>query len=307
MRRSGEGRTGFDGGRGNGGYRLRLNPPYSRRLLLTAGAATITHDGRGNLTGDGSKTYAYDGDNRLTSVSGAASATLSYDPGGRLYQIAASATTRFLYDGGEAIAEYSGANSLLRRYVPGAAPDETLVWLEGTGTTDRRWLMTDARGSVIGVTNASGAVTNINKYDAYGAPAAGNTGRFQFTGQMWIPEIGLHHYKARFYNSALGRFMQTDPIGLADGMNVYAYVGNDPVNFRDPSGLARRCTTSTRWRTDLKIVNGHWTGGWQEYTTVDCSFSSCGGGGLRGGGDVGGGGGLGSSGGSSGGDGQQES
>lgn len=70
---------------------------------LTAGAATITHDGRGNLTGDGSKTYAYDGDNRLTSVSGSACATLSYDLAGRLYQIAASATTRFLYDGGEAI------------------------------------------------------------------------------------------------------------------------------------------------------------------------------------------------------------
>jgi RHS repeat-associated protein len=54
-------------------------------------------------------------------------------------------------------------------------------------------------------------VTAVNKYDEYSAPAAGNTGRFQYTGQMWLAELGLYHYKARAYSPVLGRFLQTDP------------------------------------------------------------------------------------------------
>ncbi|MBI1365176.1 MAG: hypothetical protein GC153_04395 [Alphaproteobacteria bacterium] len=53
------------------------------------------------------------------------------------------------------------------------APDETLVWYEGSGTSDRRWLMTDPRGSVVAIADGTGAVTNINKYDEYGAPSIG--------------------------------------------------------------------------------------------------------------------------------------
>jgi|CXWL01.1.fsa_nt_gi RHS repeat-associated protein len=115
----------------------------------------------------------------------------------------------------------------------GAAGDGR-AWLSAS---DRRWLLQDQLGSVIAVSNASGAALSVNSYNEYGIPGSSNTGRFQYTGQIWLPEAALYHYKARAYAPALGRFLQSDPILYAGGMNLYAYVGGDPVNWTDPSGL----------------------------------------------------------------------
>jgi RHS repeat-associated protein len=206
--------------------------------LASIGGASTSHDARGNMTADGlGRTFGYSSENLLTSASGGV--TLAYDPAMRLYQVAGAATTRFAYDGSDMVAEYNGSDVLQRRYVHGPGTDEPLVWYEGSGTNDRRFLQADERASIVAVSNSSGTVTAVNTYDEYGKPGSGNAGRFQYTGQKWIADLGLYDYKARMYHPSIDRFMQTDPIGFGGGMNTYGYSGADPVNFGDSSGLCR--------------------------------------------------------------------
>jgi RHS repeat-associated protein len=142
------------------------------------------------------------------------------------------------------VAELNAQGAVVRRYLPGPGVDEYPVWYEGAGISNRRYLMRDLQGSVSMVASGGGAAPTTNTYDEYGIPAAGNAGRVQYTGQLWLPEVGLYHYKARAYSPTLGRFLQTDPIGYANSMNWYAYVGNDPLNRSDPTGLAMIATTT---------------------------------------------------------------
>lgn len=230
--------------RSNDAYALtghvNVNRPYTANGLnqyTLSGTIVPTYDARGNLTSAGTTTYGYTSENMLASASGESSASLSYDPVMRLTQVAGATTTRFAYDGLNLINEYDGSNLLLRRYVFGPGIDQPLVQYEGSGTATRRFLHADERGSIVAVSNATGVVFAKNSYDEYGIPGALNYGRFQYTGQVWLPELGLYHYKARTYSPTLGRFLQTDPVGYRDGPNWYDYVGGDPVNGRDPLGL----------------------------------------------------------------------
>lgn len=207
----------------------------------TSAAGTLpTHDANGNLTGDGTWTYTYDLDNRLkTANKTGTAASLIYDAQGRLRQTTiGGAALNLLYDDQALVAEYDSANTtVLRRYVHGPGTDEPIVWYEGSGTTNKSAIYADHLGSVIATANGSGAGTAAYSYGPYGEPNTTTGIRFRYTGQQLIGDLGLYYYKARFYSPTLGRFLQTDPIGYADDMNLYAYVGGNSINRNDPSGL----------------------------------------------------------------------
>jgi RHS repeat-associated protein len=207
--------------------------------ITTVGTGSLGYDARGNLTSTGSNSYTYSSENLL--LTGPSSASLTYDPVMRLYQEsgASVAATRFQYDGQAMIGEFDSSGVLQKRYVHGPSTDEPLVEYDKSGGSfTRAWLHADERGSIVAQSSDTGAATAANAYDEYGVPGASNTGRFGYTGQTWLPSLGLWYYKARMYSGRLGRFLQTDPIGYDDGISWYGYAQGDPINFYDPSGLA---------------------------------------------------------------------
>lgn len=132
----------------------------------------------------------------------------------------------------------------VKRYVPGARTDEIVAVEDGVGAATT-YPLQDGLANTVAVVDARGQVDARFRYAVTGEPAlvAGSLGsgadhRFLFTGREWLAPFGISDHRNRYYHTATGRWLTTDPIGFSGGRNLYEYVGNQVTNAVDPLGLA---------------------------------------------------------------------
>jgi RHS repeat-associated protein len=228
--------------------------------ITSINGAPLAYDNNGNLTEDTVFRYAYDEENRLTAVQRKSDSAIvgqyQYDALSRRVQKVANpaatpTTTRYFYDDARIVEEQNTSGATQATYVYGSYIDEVLTMDRGAQTF---FYHQNALWSVEAITNSAATVVERYSYDAYGLPAIlSGTGAplplnawgtahsaiqssWTFTGRQLDEESGLYFYRARYYDSVKGRFLQRDPLGYVDGLNLYAYVANAPVNRVDPTG-----------------------------------------------------------------------
>jgi RHS repeat-associated protein len=206
--------------------------------LLTFGSQTATADANGNLASltdaSGVTTYTWDARDRLVGLNApGTAAAFTYDAlGRRLTKTANGLTTQYAYDGLDVAQELGTAGPV--DFLGTLNIDEPLV----RGGSE--FFLADALGSIVVLTDATGALSTEYTYEPFGrtlATGVASTNPFQFTGRE-NDATGLYYYRARYYHSGVQRFISEDPIGLRGGdVNFHAYVGNNPAGQRDPLGL----------------------------------------------------------------------
>lgn len=183
--------------------------------------ASFTYDARNRLTAAGSLSYGYNSENRRISLTDGSGTTLFVvNPNAVLDQVLVNTP--------------SGGTPTYYVYGLGLLYEEK--------SSAPRYYHFDRRGDTIALSNSSGAITTTLVYGAYGE-LLGQTGSlatpFECNGQWGVQtdSNGIYFNRARYYSPELQRWLNADPIGLAGGLNLYAYVGNDPIDYTDPLGL----------------------------------------------------------------------
>jgi RHS repeat-associated protein len=222
----------------------------SNRLSSATGALSRTYgyDGGGHTTGYGGLSFTYNAAGRMSSVTGSAgTTTYVYNAlGQRIRKVTPSSKAYFAYDeAGHLIGEYDGMGSLIQE----------IVWLGNTPIASVRleacgfsifYIHTDHLNTPRRITRRS--TTDVVwswESDPFGASVPNEDpsglGAFSFNlrfpGQYFDAEAGLAYNMARDYDPAVGRYTESDPLGLKAGVNTYAYVGSRPTLLSDPNGL----------------------------------------------------------------------
>jgi RHS repeat-associated protein len=213
----------------------------------------FSYDAEGNITqkkkaGVIDQTYEWNALGQLTRVTTNGSVvTYGYNGRGtRVRRTEAAQSRYFLYSGYDLLMELDSAGNAFRSYtfVPGT--DRPLGLRVTSGTTETAYYyVTEQPGHVSGLINLRGDLSAVYRYSPWGAAESTTGGAssqpLRFMGRE-LDSTGLYYVRNRWYDPAVGRFTSEDPIGFAGGMNRYAYVENDPVNRRDPSGLCPEVT-----------------------------------------------------------------
>jgi len=222
--------------------------PYSYNVsnqLTAKPGATYTYDNNGNtltkVDSSGTTTFAWDFENRLTSVTlpgSGGSVAFKYDPfGRRIYKSSSVGTSVFAYDGDNLAEETNASGGVVARYSQGLNIDEPLAMLR-SGTTS--FYNADGLGSVTSLSNPAGTLAQTYQFDSFGK-LSNSTGSlvnpFRYTARDFDTEINLQFSRARYYDPSVGRFISEDPARYDDNQNFFKYALNNPTIYLDPSGL----------------------------------------------------------------------
>ncbi|UCE98682.1 MAG: RHS repeat-associated core domain-containing protein [Planctomycetota bacterium] len=221
---------------------------YSKNSLnqyTSVGGTTYSYDDNGNLIFDGTNRYYYDSENRLIDVNDANDlpiATYIYDyEGRRVSKTVDGNTIKYCYDADQIIGEYNESGALLRKFVYGPGIDEPICMIDVADGNSIYYYHFDGLGSVVALSDVNGVVAESYSYDVFGSPTTNSSvgNPYLFASRCYDNETNLYYCRARYYNPHIGRFLQAEPVGYNDGLNLYTYCGNNPLNFVDPYGLCK--------------------------------------------------------------------